>query len=172
MMIIMLLVCTMQDVYARRYKATKTQTAKDTKSKDKKNTKSNDKKEAKQTKSHKTTKTADARDINFNEIKSLKKMYKNYILYADHGKDINTYNMAQLAILLENCREKGIKTDISEDCISFVVDMYKGQGRFCESDSNDEDADSITSAYAFLALAKKRATANGELKEKIFSIIS
>ena len=36
MMIMILLFCTMQDVYARRYKATKTQTAKDTKSKDKK----------------------------------------------------------------------------------------------------------------------------------------
>ena len=181
MMIIMLLVCTVQDVYARRYKATKAQNTKDTKSKekkkkdtkskDKKNKKSNDKKDVKQAKSHKTTKTADARDINFNEIKSLKKMYKNYILYADHGKDIKTYNMAQLSILLENCKEKGIKTDISEDCNSFVADMYKGQGRFCESNSNNEDADSITSAYSFLALAQKKATANGELKSKIDKII-
>ena len=145
MMIIMLLFCTVQDVYAKRYKATKAQNAKDTKSKDKnkkdtkskdknkKDKKSNDKnkKEVKQTKSNKSAKIADAREINFSEIKSLKKMYKNYLLYADHGKDINTYNMAQLAILLKNCREKGIKTDISEDCISFVADMYKGQGRFC-----------------------------------------
>ena len=185
MMIIMLLFCTVQDVYAKRYKATKAQNAKETKSKDKnkkdtkskdknkKDKKSNDKnkKEVKQIKSNKSAKIADAREINFSEIKSLKKMYKNYLLYADHGKDINTYNMAQLAILLENCREKGIKTDISEDCISFVADMYKGQGRFCKSDSSDEDADSITSAYSFLALAKKRATANGELKDKIDKII-
>lgn len=187
-MIMMLLFCTVQGVYAKRYKATKAQNAKDTKSKDKKQkeTKSKDKKskdkntkkqkETKETKSvstksSKSSKIADSREINFSEIRSLKKMYKNYILYADHGKDIKTYNMAQLSILLENCREKGIKTDISEDCTSFVADMYKGQGRFCESDSNDEDASSITSGYAFLALAQKKANATGELKSKIDKII-
>lgn len=112
-------------------------------------------------------------DINFEAIKKYRIIYKNLALYSNDKNEIKTKTIANLSVLLSECRAKGLAADIKEtDLIEFLVETYKNGGVFRQSESSDENAGGITSAEAFLALAKHRNELPENLQKRVDEILA